>query len=98
MASIRCLARPTGLQRLSAPKCRLLQVCTIEFAPAQRRGFVATTIRFSQRGGSKVFKTADDAVADIKSGSTIVSSGFGLCGVAEFPRWRCCSSRRIGLF
>lgn len=35
-----------------------------------------------ERGGSKVFKDADTAVADIKSGSTILSSGFGLCGVA----------------
>lgn len=35
-----------------------------------------------ERGGSKVFKDADAAVADIKSGSTILSSGFGLCGVA----------------
>jgi 3-oxoacid CoA-transferase len=29
-----------------------------------------------------VYKSAEDAVADIKSGSTILSSGFGLCGVA----------------
>ncbi|KAF7712369.1 3-oxoacid CoA-transferase [Penicillium ucsense] len=36
-----------------------------------------------ERGGSKLFKDADSAVADIKSGSTILSSGFGLCGVAE---------------
>ncbi|KAJ5946948.1 hypothetical protein N7454_003787 [Penicillium verhagenii] len=36
-----------------------------------------------ERGGSKLFKDADAAVADIKSGSTILSSGFGLCGVAE---------------
>ncbi|KAJ5834233.1 hypothetical protein N7447_000259 [Penicillium robsamsonii] len=35
-----------------------------------------------ERGGSKVFKDADAAVADIKSGSTVLSSGFGLCGVA----------------
>ena len=35
------------------------------------------------RGGSKLFKDADAAVADVKSGSTILSSGFGLCGVAE---------------
>jgi len=34
-------------------------------------------------GNSKVYKSAEDAVADIKSGSTILSSGFGLCGVAE---------------
>jgi 3-oxoacid CoA-transferase len=35
-----------------------------------------------ERGGSKLFKDADAAVADLKSGSTILSSGFGLCGVA----------------
>ncbi|ROT42681.1 succinyl-CoA:3-ketoacid-coenzyme A transferase subunit B [Sodiomyces alkalinus F11] len=35
------------------------------------------------RGKSKLFKSADAAVADIKSRSTILSSGFGLCGVAE---------------
>ncbi|KAH8681727.1 coenzyme A transferase [Xylariales sp. PMI_506] len=36
-----------------------------------------------KRGGSKVFKSADDAIADIKDGSVILSAGFGLCGVAE---------------
>ncbi|KAM3078989.1 hypothetical protein ACMFMF_003915 [Clarireedia jacksonii] len=35
------------------------------------------------RGQSKVYKNADEAVADIKSGSTILSAGFGLCGTAE---------------
>ncbi|KAL4904232.1 hypothetical protein BDW74DRAFT_33397 [Aspergillus multicolor] len=35
------------------------------------------------RAASKLFKTADEAVADIESGSTILSSGFGLCGVAD---------------
>ena len=35
------------------------------------------------RTRSKVFKDADEAVADIKSGSTILSAGFGLCGTAE---------------
>ncbi|KAJ4392435.1 hypothetical protein N0V85_007057 [Neurospora sp. IMI 360204] len=35
------------------------------------------------RGESKLYANADDAVADIKSGSVILSSGFGLCGVAE---------------
>lgn len=34
------------------------------------------------RGGSKVYKDADEAVADLKSGSTILSAGFGLCGTA----------------
>jgi 3-oxoacid CoA-transferase len=32
---------------------------------------------------SKLWRSADEAVADIQSGSTILSSGFGLCGVAE---------------
>ncbi|CAG8898515.1 unnamed protein product [Penicillium egyptiacum] len=36
-----------------------------------------------ERSSSKLYKDADGAVADIKSGSTILSSGFGLCGVAE---------------
>ena len=35
-----------------------------------------------ERGASKLYKNADQAVADIQSGSTILSSGFGLCGVA----------------
>ncbi|PKY05801.1 3-oxoacid CoA-transferase [Aspergillus campestris IBT 28561] len=35
------------------------------------------------RSASKLFKTADSAVADLQSGSLILSSGFGLCGVAE---------------
>jgi 3-oxoacid CoA-transferase len=34
------------------------------------------------RGRSKLFKDADEAVADIQSGSTILSAGFGLCGTA----------------
>ncbi|KAK4111669.1 3-oxoacid CoA-transferase [Canariomyces notabilis] len=35
------------------------------------------------RGRSKLWESADDAVADIKSGSVLLSSGFGLCGVAS---------------
>lgn len=34
------------------------------------------------RSKSKLYSSADEAVADIKSGSVILSSGFGLCGVA----------------
>lgn len=42
-----------------------------------------------ERGGSKLYKDADEAVKDVKSGSTILSSGFGLCGVAGelHDRW-----------
>jgi 3-oxoacid CoA-transferase len=31
----------------------------------------------------KVWPSADEAVKDIKSGSTLLSAGFGLCGTAE---------------
>lgn len=36
-----------------------------------------------ERGASKFWESADAAVADIPSGITLLSSGFGLCGVAE---------------
>lgn len=35
------------------------------------------------RPKSKLYKSADDAVKDLKDGSTILSAGFGLCGVAQ---------------
>lgn len=34
------------------------------------------------RTRSKLWKDADEAVADLKSGSVILSAGFGLCGTA----------------
>ncbi|KAF3763236.1 succinyl-CoA:3-ketoacid-coenzyme A transferase [Cryphonectria parasitica EP155] len=55
-------------------------------SPARTRQAVAAGAASSSRAtacGSKLYPTADDAVADIQSGSTILSSGFGLCGVAE---------------
>ncbi|EAL86685.1 coenzyme A transferase, putative [Aspergillus fumigatus Af293] len=64
-----------------------------------RPGLLTTTIRYVrystatpqqqtlarkiERGVSKLFRDADEAVSDLKSGSTILSSGFGLCGVAD---------------
>ncbi|KAF2469744.1 3-oxoacid CoA-transferase [Lindgomyces ingoldianus] len=35
------------------------------------------------RSKSKLLKSADEAVSDLQPGSTILSAGFGLCGVAE---------------
>ncbi|CAN9110028.1 unnamed protein product [Alternaria alternata] len=35
------------------------------------------------RSKSKLFKDADEAVADVQPGSTVLSAGFGLCGVAD---------------
>lgn len=65
----------------------------------QSRGIHATTARHREAGQatisepslapenplrrSKLFKSADEAVAVLKSGSVILSAGFGLCGTAE---------------
>ncbi|KAH8120964.1 hypothetical protein ACSS6W_009690 [Trichoderma asperelloides] len=60
---------------------------TTRASPVRIRFLSTTTIRLSQaqqtRPKSKVYESVDAAVADIKSGSTILSSGFGLCGIAE---------------
>lgn len=49
-----------------------------------RRALSSTAARLSQpRRDSKVLASADEAVADVRSGATILSAGFGLCGVAE---------------
>lgn len=52
---------------------------------SQRRSISAVSQRAPviDRSKSKLFKDADEAVADIQSGSTVLSAGFGLCGVAE---------------
>lgn len=60
---------------------------TTRASPVRIRFLSTTTIRLSQaqqtRPKSKVYESVDAAVADVKSGSTILSSGFGLCGIAE---------------
>lgn len=62
---------------------------TTRASPVRIRFLSTTTIRLSQaqqtRPKSKVYESVDAAVADIKSGSTILSSGFGLCGIAGMP-------------
>ncbi|OQO07011.1 hypothetical protein B0A48_07577 [Cryoendolithus antarcticus] len=50
-------------------------------APSYREATSGKSAR--KRGGSKVFDSVDEAVADIKSGSIVLSAGFGLCGTAE---------------
>ncbi|EME44987.1 hypothetical protein DOTSEDRAFT_43419 [Dothistroma septosporum NZE10] len=58
----------------------------------RRRSFRTSTVSWREatggppakiRGKSKVYASADEAVADIKPGSTVLSAGFGLCGTAE---------------
>ena len=70
--------------------------CQLRLRTGARRTFIETTDSLTRtptgrkpglapdkkRGASKVYKDADEAVKDIKSGSTILSAGFGLCGVA----------------
>lgn len=50
--------------------------------PPEAQAKIAPLMPTVSRGATKLFKSADDAVADLKSGSTILSSGFGLCGTA----------------
>jgi 3-oxoacid CoA-transferase len=51
----------------------------------QRRSISAVAQRAPviDRSKSKLFKDADEAVADMQPGSTVLSAGFGLCGVAD---------------
>ena len=37
----------------------------------------------TRQRSDKVWASADEAVADLKSGSMVLSAGFGLCGTAE---------------
>lgn len=42
-------------------------------------------IKFNLRKNfsSKVFKSSEEAIRDIKSGNSIMTGGFGLCGIPE---------------
>lgn len=93
MSSSICLVRPAArtLSRsllASTHRCRAGWRHSLPPTAAARRTFIKTAApdqtspAVSKRGGSKVYASADEAVADVQSGSTILSSGFGLCGVA----------------
>ncbi|KAJ5243498.1 uncharacterized protein N7469_001825 [Penicillium citrinum] len=69
-----------GAVSLSSRPISRLPSLTSKYSTEAARPSLAPKI---ERGGSKLFADADAAVADLKSGSTILSSGFGLCGVAE---------------
>lgn len=80
-----CLPRASTRRSLiNTVSAQLLQASRT--GPSTRRLLSTTAIRLSQpqiRPKSKLYESADAAVADVKSGSTILSSGFGLCGIAE---------------
>jgi hypothetical protein len=62
------------------PLLRTTNICYVRYSTATPQQ--QTPAPKIERGASKLFRDADEAVADLKSGSTILSSGFGLCGVA----------------
>lgn len=79
----------------SAKRAVVLAVTLRTVVTPQRRGFGVTSDlreRFvpsrreeqasSTRNASKVFESADAAIADLQDGTTILSAGFGLSGVA----------------
>ena len=55
-----------------------------KFAPFLQKSFYSAgrPAPTPTRDGSKVYKSADEAIADVEDGSVILSAGFGLCGVA----------------
>jgi 3-oxoacid CoA-transferase len=75
-----CSRRPLPSQlraaRISTPQWRFTKQIRPISAVADRPPVI-------DRSKSKLFDSADEAVADILPGSTILSAGFGLCGVAE---------------
>ncbi|KAF2011163.1 3-oxoacid CoA-transferase [Aaosphaeria arxii CBS 175.79] len=81
---------PSRVCTHQAVRPRLRPTATISThwrAPRQKRFISAPSSASSaptiDRSASKLFKSADEAVADIRSGSTVLSAGFGLCGIAE---------------
>lgn len=84
-----CMCTPRSLpHRRTLTRCRGISTTTKPLRPVavqSRRSYSAPIERAPKidRSRSKLFKSADEAVADIQSGSTILSAGFGLCGVAE---------------
>lgn len=77
---------PTARSRYPAAQARVPRTttrsCITSTENASKHVREPTFAPKPTRGTSKVFKSADEAVADIKSGSTILSAGFGLCGTA----------------
>ena len=86
------LARPSHVRVHVSQACVATRPRQPQHRWTQRRKF-QTSLRVQreasggapkqERGQQKYFPSVDDAVADIQSGSTVLSAGFGLCGTAE---------------
>ncbi|KAL2171418.1 hypothetical protein VTG60DRAFT_2825 [Thermothelomyces hinnuleus] len=81
LAAIAVSGVSRGLRAPLPGGTRLAVGCTRSFS--QSRHWRSVAAPDVDRAASRVWKSADEAVADIKSGSVILSSGFGLCGVAS---------------
>ncbi|PNS16606.1 Succinyl-CoA:3-ketoacid coenzyme A transferase 1, mitochondrial [Sphaceloma murrayae] len=73
-----CVARPVTVPA----SFRLTRQLTQDAASSVKVG-PDSLAPIVDRSRSKVYKNADEAVADIKSGSTLLSAGFGLCGTPD---------------
>jgi 3-oxoacid CoA-transferase len=96
MASAAKRIPPALVVRACLPSVRSWQMCLRAAVPAARRaplsrrnysavpGEAQSTSKAPkiERGKSKLYSNADEAVADLQSGSMILSAGFGLCGIA----------------
>jgi 3-oxoacid CoA-transferase len=88
--STACLARNLGslprarpqLTPLRFQNVRQLRITPIYYEQKANVGVKRDSATEVTRGGSKVYKNADQAVADLENGSVILSAGFGLCGTA----------------
>ncbi|KAL2833678.1 hypothetical protein BDW59DRAFT_156476 [Aspergillus cavernicola] len=96
MAALRVSAltlsrKATSAARVQLCFCAYQKTCYRPNASTARAKYSTSSTTVEQprkaptidRAASKLFKNADEAVADLKSKSTILSSGFGLCGVAD---------------
>jgi 3-oxoacid CoA-transferase len=76
------LPRYQSFFRAALPAARYLQTSPIRYRQVSNTKAKRDAAPAIVRGASKLFRDADSAVADLKSGSTILSAGFGLCGTA----------------
>ncbi|EGS22250.1 uncharacterized protein CTHT_0017690 [Thermochaetoides thermophila DSM 1495] len=77
------LAQPLGTPAEASFPTALNLAAAPPLLPLSLTRLVSPLMTERSRGGSKVWASADEAVADIESGSVLLSSGFGLCGIAS---------------
>ncbi|KAL2194954.1 hypothetical protein P885DRAFT_41592 [Corynascus similis CBS 632.67] len=81
LAAVSVSGASRGFRAAALGGIKLRVGCTRSFSQSTHWRSVA--VPEVDRASSKLWKSADEAVADIKSGSVVLSSGFGLCGVAS---------------